>query len=62
MQRVTPGMRDAFGLVEKALQETFLPTLFEGLGEETPEKGVTCVPVKLAGMDLLDPKLMAPEN
>ena len=33
MQRVTPGIGDAFSPVEKALQETFVPNLFEGLGE-----------------------------
>ena len=29
MQRVTPGIGDAFGPVEKALRETFVPALFE---------------------------------
>ena len=36
MQRVTPVIRDAFGPVEEALQETFLLTLFQGLGEGPP--------------------------
>ena len=38
MQRVTRGIGDAFGLPEKALRETFLPALFEGLGEGAPER------------------------
>ena len=32
VQQVTPGIGDAFGPVEKALWETFLPALFEVLG------------------------------
>ena len=31
MQRVTPGVRDAFGPVEVALEEIFVHTLFQGL-------------------------------
>ena len=52
LQRVTSGIRDAFGLVEKALQETFIPALFQGLGEETPGRGVTNLPVKKARLVL----------
>ena len=33
MQQVTPGVGDAFRPVETALKETFVPALFEGLGE-----------------------------
>ena len=33
VQRVTPGIGNAFRLVETALKETFMPTLFEGLGD-----------------------------
>ena len=32
VQRVTPGIGDAFVPVEKPLRETFVPALFEGLG------------------------------
>ena len=32
VQRVTPVILDDFDLVEKALRETFLPPLFNGLG------------------------------
>ena len=62
MQRVTPGIRDAFGLVEEALRETFLPALFQGLGEVTTGRGVTRLPVKQAGMSLPDTTKTAPEN
>ena len=55
MQRVTPGIGDAFGLVEKALRESFLPEFFEGLGNGVPERGVTRLPVKQAGLALPDP-------
>ena len=46
MQRVSPGIRDAFGLVEQALRETFIPSLSQVLGEGIPGRGVTCLPVK----------------
>ena len=41
MQRFTPGIGDAFGLVKEALWETFLPALFQGLEEGTLGRGVT---------------------
>ena len=62
MQRVTPGIGYAFGPVEKALQETFLLALFVGIGERSPERGVTRLRVKQAGLALPDPTLTAPEN
>ena len=40
LQQVTPGKGDAFGPVEKAPRETFLPALFEGLREGAPEREV----------------------
>ena len=36
VQRITPGIEDALGPVEKALRETFLMALFQGLGEGEP--------------------------
>ena len=45
VQRVTPGIGDAFGPVEQALQETCIPSLFQGLGEGTMGQGVTCLPM-----------------
>ena len=62
MQRVTPGIVDAFGLVEKALQDTFVPALFERLGEGAPERGVTHLSVKQAGFSLPELTQTAPEN
>ena len=37
VQRVTLGVGDAFGPMETALKETFVPALFEGLRESVPE-------------------------
>ena len=62
MQQVAPDIGDAFGPVEKALQETFVPELLEGLGEGEPERRVTRLPVKQARLALPDPTLTAPEN
>ena len=62
MQRVTPGAGDSFGSVEKALKETFMPALFEGLREGVPERGVTCLSVKQAGLALPESSQTAPEN
>ena len=39
-----------------------MPALFEGLSEVVPEQGVTCLPVKQAGLALTDPSQTAPEN
>ena len=62
MQRVTPGIRDAYGLVEKVLQETFLPALSQGLGEGAPGRGVTCLPAKQAELELPEPTKTTPGN
>ena len=62
VQRVTPGISDAFSPAEKALRETFVMALFEGLGEGAPERGVTRLLVKQAGLSLPDPTQTAPEN
>ena len=62
MRWVTPGIGDAFGPVEKALRETFVPELFEGLGDGVPERGVTRLTVKQAGLALPDSTQTAPEN
>ena len=62
MQRVTPGIRDAFGLVEQALWDDFILAFFQGLGEVTPRRRVTCPPVKQVGLALPDMTMMDPEN
>ena len=62
MQRVTPGVGDAFGLVEEALKEIFVLALYEGLREGVLEQGITCLPVKQAGTALPDSTVTDPEN
>ena len=62
MQRVTPGVGEAFVPVEEALQEIFVPALFRGLTERVTERENTCLPVKQAGLALPDPVQTAPEN
>ena len=57
-----PGIGNAFGMVEKALWETFVPALFEGLEEVEPEQGVTGLPVKQVELALPDPTQTAPKN
>ena len=60
MQRVTPEVGEAFGLVEEALREVFVPALFRGLSEGLPERNYTRLPVKQAGLALPDPVQTAP--
>ena len=62
MHRVTPIIRDAFGPAEQALQESFIPALIQGLGEGTPGRGATYLPVKQVGLALPDPTNKSPEN
>ena len=62
VQRLTPGIRYAFGPVEEAMQETFGLALFQGLGEGAPGRGVTRLPVKQAVLTLPDTANTAPEN
>ena len=62
MQRVTPGIGNAFRLTETAMRETFVPVLFEGLGDGVPERGVNGLPVKQAGLTLPYQSQTAPEN
>ena len=53
VQQVTPGIGDTFGPVETALKEILVPALFKELGNGVPERGVTRLPVKQAGLALL---------
>ena len=62
MQRVTPGISNAFGPVEEEIAKAFLPALFEGVGNGPPGREITRLPVKQAGMALPDPTQTAPEN
>ena len=45
VQRVTPGISDTFIPVETSLKETFVPALFEGLGNGVPGRGATRLPL-----------------
>ena len=62
MQRVTPGISNAFGPVEEEIAKAFLPALFEGVGDWAPEREITRLPVKQAEMALPDPTQTAPAN
>ena len=55
-------MGAAFGPVEEALQEIFVPALFQGLTEGLPTRENTCLPVKQADLAIPDPVKTAPEN
>ena len=62
VQMGTPGVGEAFGPVEEALREIFVPALFEGLREGVPKREITRLPVKQAGLALPDPIQTAPEK
>ena len=62
MQRVTPGIGDAFGNVEEVLWDNVLPALLQGLREGAPGRGFTRLPEKQVGLDLPDPTNTALEN
>ena len=62
VQQVTPDTKDAFEPAEKSFWNSFMPDLFQGIGEGIPGRGVTHLSVKQSGLDLTDPTLMAPEN
>ena len=60
MHRVTPGVGEAFGPVEEALQDIFVLALFRGLTEGLLERENTRLSVKQAGLDLSYPIQTAP--
>ena len=45
MQRVTPGISNAFRPVEEEIAKAFLPALFEGVGDGATGREITCLPV-----------------
>jgi len=62
LQRVTSGLSDEFEVVEEALAENFLPTLF-GTGIQCDTKRqLACLPVKHAGLALPNPTTTAESN
>ena len=62
VHRVTSDIGYVFRPVYKALRNSFMPDLFQGVGEGIPGQGVYHLPVKQAGLTLLDPTLTDPEN
>ena len=60
LQQVTPGIGNVFVPVGRALRETLFPALFEVLGKGAPEKGVTSLLVKQAGLALYRPNADGP--
>ena len=62
LQRVAPGLGEAFSPVEEALPEIFVPALFKSLREGVPEHKNTRLPVKQVGLALPDPVQTAPDN
>ena len=62
MQRVNPGIGDAFGPVEEEIATAFLPALFEGVRDRLPGREINRLQVKQAGLDLTDPTQTAPDN
>ena len=62
LQRVTPGIVDAFGPLEEETATAFLPALFEGVGDGTQGRAITRLPVKQAGLALPDWTRTAPDN
>ena len=59
---VNLGIGNAFHPVETALRETFVPSLFEGMGNGFPERGVAHLTDKQAGLAVPDQYQTAPEN
>jgi hypothetical protein len=55
LQRVTSGLSDEFEVVEKALAENFLPSLFGNGTICDTKRQLACLPVKQAGLALPNP-------
>ena len=62
MQRVAPDIGMAFQGVEDALQDIFLPDLFQGATSQIPRRVITGLTVKQAGIALPDPTWTAGVN
>ena len=62
VQRVTPGIGNAFGPVEEEIATAFLPELFKGVGDGAPGRAITCLPVKQVGLALPDPMRTSPDK
>ena len=62
VQKVTPGIEDDFGPVEENIATAFLPALFMGVGDRSPGRAITRLPVKQAGLAIPYPMCMAPDT
>ena len=62
VQRVALDIGDAFRPVEQALREVFIQSLFQGLIEVIPGRGVIHLPMKQAGLAFPDPTKTAAEK
>ena len=52
LQRVVPDIANSFAPIEEAITTNFLPALFDG---EPPDRDLTQLPVRMAGMGIPDP-------
>jgi hypothetical protein len=59
LQRVAKCPEQAFAPLEKAIADGFLPLLFGG---PTPDRSLSCLPVKFGGLALPDPTVTATSN
>ena len=62
VQRIIPGIREAFSPVKEYLQRSFLPDLFHGDTVKIAVQGVTSLPVKQAGLALPKPSISSLKN
>ena len=59
LQRVAKCPDQAFALLEKEIADTFLPTLFN---QTPPPREITSLPVKHAGIAVMNPEKTSPNN
>ena len=62
LQHFTQGIGEDFLPVEEDLHHSFLPSLFRVATDEVPDKRVTRIPAKQAGLAIPNPNLSASEN
>ena len=62
LQLVTLGIGDAFGPVEEEVKTAFITELFHSVGNGTPGREITRLPVKQAGLSLPDLTQTTPDN
>ena len=57
VQHVTPHIGESFCPSEQDLYKSFLMALFKGATTEVPPRGITCLTVNQAGMEIPNPTL-----